>query len=120
MVYVYAAMEYAKQKKISTYLEIVDCHWEIPMQRPLHVAGFLLNPKFYFEVRSKDMGSVGKFEKAFYTCIERMFPDVETQDKTDAQLSMYMNSRGTFGIPFAIRSRDKKLPSFFIIFMLFF
>ncbi|CAH1434220.1 unnamed protein product [Lactuca virosa] len=46
-----------------------------------------------------------------YATIQRLVPDLSTQDKIGEQLDLYQNAHGLFGNPMAIRQRDKRAPA---------
>ena len=45
-----------------------------------------------------------------YTTIERMYPDVQTRVRIDAQLEKFKRAEGMFGMDMAILTRETKQP----------
>ena len=43
-----------------------------------------------------------------YTTIERMYPDVQTRVRIDAQLEKFKRAEGMFGMDMAILTRETK------------
>ncbi|XP_020874199.1 uncharacterized protein LOC110226587 [Arabidopsis lyrata subsp. lyrata] len=118
MGYIYAAMDRAKETIMRSFtmrdenykaaFKIIDRRWECQLHRPLHAAGYYLNPEFHYS--NEDIGCE-EVLKGFYACIERLTPTIEIQDKIIAELDAFKNTTGLFGIPMAIRLRKSQSPA---------
>ncbi|XP_058002223.1 uncharacterized protein LOC110636882 [Hevea brasiliensis] len=119
MGYIYEAMDRAKEaiaksfdeneEKYRTIFEIIDKRWESQLHRPLHIAGYYLNPEFFYsnEKINEDVEVV----TGLYQVIARLIPSKEEQDKIMAQLPFYQNAKGIFGMDMATRNRKKVSPA---------
>ncbi|GJX82056.1 zf-BED domain-containing protein [Tanacetum coccineum] len=84
-------------------LDIIDQRWENHLQRPLHVAGYYLNPQM--QHNSEDCG----FSKStFYKCLETMCGDENLSKKIDLQLVSFKKSKGLFNCSTARLTRKEK------------
>lgn len=118
MGYIYEAMDRAKeaiaksfsnvQEKYQQAFEFIDARWDSQLHRPLHAAGYFLNPQIFYD-NQKEV-CCEEVMKGLYDCIWRLVPDVETQDKIDVELDSYRNASGLFAYPMAIRNRKNKSP----------
>lgn len=117
MGYVYAEIYRAKQiikkeflnkKDYLVYWNIIDQKWEQQQHFPLHAAGFYLNPKFFYSIQGDVHNEV---ISGMLDCIERLVPDINTQDKIIKELNSYKNAAADFGRKMAIRARNTLLPS---------
>lgn len=87
----------------------IDKKWNETMKTPLHMAGHLLNPFFYYQ-RREAIERDGTVVDGFAECVDRMYAkDPEMQDKICAQLPLYQNQIGSFGREVA--RRQMKNPS---------
>ncbi|KAL6501599.1 hypothetical protein OROGR_026732 [Orobanche gracilis] len=77
------------------------------LHRPLHAAGYYLNPRFQYDDNFKADTEV---KVGLYKTIERMYPNVETRIKIDEQLEKFRRVEGMFGMSMATATRDRKLP----------
>lgn len=126
MGYIYEAMDIAKEaiakifrnkkKEYKKAFEIIDQMWECQLHRPLHAAGHYLNPETFYD--NQESASCEEVMKGLYACIERLVPDSSIQDKISAELSVYQNAEGLFGIPMTIRQRKTKPPGFLLLFII--
>ncbi|KAH6764019.1 hAT dimerization domain-containing protein / transposase-like protein [Perilla frutescens var. frutescens] len=113
MGYIYEAMDRAKEAIAKSFsmneehykeaFEFIDRRWECQLHHPLHAAGYFLNPEYYY-ANPEQVGCV-EVEKGLYDCVERLSPDIETQDKIMHELDAYKNASGLFGNAMAIRHR---------------
>ncbi|XP_060196903.1 uncharacterized protein LOC132626153 isoform X2 [Lycium barbarum] len=119
MGYIYEAMDRAKEaiekgfhgdrKQYEKVFEIIDLRWTDQLHRPLHAAGHVLNPgMFYTNYQNKTLST--EVWKGYRECVDKMVPNA-TQDVLIKELHMYKHALGTFGMPQAIRNRDKTSPS---------
>ena len=116
MGYIYASMDHAKQVIANSFkgnevrykdvFAIIDKRWECQLKHPLHLAGYFLNPEYFYS--KPEIQFDEDITNALWTCIGRLFPDVQVQDKIFTEISLYKKATGLFGIPIAIRSRSTK------------
>ncbi|KAI3730392.1 hypothetical protein L1987_61562 [Smallanthus sonchifolius] len=119
MGYIYEAMTRAKDAIAASFLnrkdeykkafEIIDKRWECQLHRPLHAAGFFLNPEFYYDNIEK--AKSGPVMRGMIACIGRLVADIKTQDIISSQLDLYQEAGGLFGDPMAIRQRKTRSPA---------
>ncbi|XP_039123453.1 uncharacterized protein LOC120260074 [Dioscorea cayenensis subsp. rotundata] len=118
MGYIYEAMDRAKEQIAQNFncqkaryeriWHIIDTRWDLQLHRPLHVAGYFLNPKFqYSDSSNADM----EVKMGLYKTIEKMYPDLATRIKIDQQLEKFKKAEGLFGMSMAILTREKKQPA---------
>ncbi|KAL0011329.1 hypothetical protein SO802_006437 [Lithocarpus litseifolius] len=118
MGYIYEAMDRAKEaiikafneneERYSNIFKIIDERWECQLHRPLHAAGHVLNPEyFYFD---PNIATNHEITTGLYSCIQRLVPSAEIQDKIMAELPVYKKAEGLFGIELAKRSRKTRAP----------
>lgn len=117
MGYIYAAMYQAKEvikrelvKKTDymIYWSIIDWRWDRQLPRPLHAAGFFLNPRFFYSLQVEVSNEISS---AVLDCIERLVPDLKVQDKIQKELGLYKSSAGDFGRKMAIRASHTLFPA---------
>ncbi|KAL6638166.1 hypothetical protein ACP70R_025738 [Stipagrostis hirtigluma subsp. patula] len=118
MGYVYAGLYQAKaairkelvrKNDYMAYWNIIDWRWDNHTPRPLHSAGFFLNPLFFDGIRGEI--SSGIFS-GMLDCIERLVSDVKIQDKIQRELNMYRSeAAGDFRRQMAVRSRRTLPPA---------
>ena len=77
------------------------------LHRPLHVAGYYLNPSIHYDP-SFDLGSDIKL--GLYTCLQWMVAEVSDRKKIGVQLEKFKQAKGLFGIEAAILARNTKQP----------
>jgi hypothetical protein len=112
MGYVYAGLYQAKaaikkelvrKSDYMPYWNIIDQRWDKQMPRPLHSAGFFLNPLFFDGIRGDISNQIFS---GMLDCIERLVSDVKIQDKIQKELNMYRKDAvGDFRRQIAIRAR---------------
>ncbi|KAM3375946.1 putative protein isoform X1 [Capsicum galapagoense] len=117
MAYVFAGVYRAKEtikkelvnkKDYLVYWNIIDHRWESLQRHPLHVAGFYLNPKFFYTTEEDVHLNI---RSLVYDCIEKLVPDPKIQDKIVKETTSYHNSAGDFGRKMAVRARDTLFPA---------
>ncbi|XP_010256841.1 PREDICTED: uncharacterized protein LOC104597132 [Nelumbo nucifera] len=100
--------ELVEKKDYLVYWNVIDQRWNRQLPRPLQAAGFYLNPKFFYSIE----GDVhNEIMSGMLDCIERLVPEIKTQDKITKELSSYKNAVGDFGRKMAIRARNTMLPA---------
>lgn len=117
MGYLYDAMEKAKESirarmmhkacLYGPYVRVIDARMEKQLHSPLHGAGCFFNPGIYFSPSFKMQSYAFR---GLMKTIASLVPDVEVQDKIFLQLEEYKKSTGDFGLPIAVRQRQKLNP----------
>jgi len=116
MGYIYAGIYRAKEaikkalikrEEYIVYWNIIDHRWEQHWNLPLHVAGFYLNPKFFYSFEGDIPNEI---RSGMYDFIEKFVPDLSVQDKIIKEINSYKNAAGDFGRKMAVRARDTMLP----------
>ncbi|TYK03327.1 hypothetical protein E5676_scaffold6571G00020 [Cucumis melo var. makuwa] len=120
MGYIYEAMDRAKEaiaksfnnneEKYKDIFTIIDRRWELQLHRPLHAAGYYLNPSFYYS--NPSIQEDDEIVNGLYSCITKMVASLDIQDKILAELSKHKRAEALFGQPLAIRQRNKISPVF--------
>ena len=117
MGYIYVAMKKAKEIIVKRfngneekYREIIDRRWEVQLHRPLHLAGYFLNPQFYYDTNGLGVDLDSKIFEDVCSCLSRLVKNRDEQDKIISQLDLYMHATDLFGNEFAIRTRKTKPP----------
>ncbi|KAL0012283.1 hypothetical protein SO802_007391 [Lithocarpus litseifolius] len=119
MGYIYEAMDRAKEaieksfngkeERYNEIFEIIDRRWDCQLHRPLHAAGYFLNPEFFYDNRS-EIERDEEVMTGLYKCIQRLVPNIDQQDKILEELTSYKREEGLFGSEMAKRQRKKKAP----------
>ena len=119
MGYIYEAMHRAKEaieksfngreERYKEIFEIIDRRWDCQLHWPLHVAGYFLNPEFFYDNRS-EIERDEEVMAGLYKCIQRLVPNINQQDKILEELTSYKREEGLFGLEMAKRQRKKKAP----------
>ncbi|KAF8410857.1 hypothetical protein HHK36_003394 [Tetracentron sinense] len=96
MGYIYEAMDWAKEtiaanlggvkKKYKPIWDIIDQRWDLQMHRPLHAAGYYLNPRFQYDPKFKADIEV---KQGLYDCIERMISSSRDRIIIDDQMDLF-------------------------------
>jgi len=110
-----AALDY-KEKKYLPLWNLIDKRVESKMSIPLHLAGFFLNPFFYYSSRVEVDGDP-KFMGGFIDCLTRMYAnDHAMQDSITSEVEVYQLEQGLFGKEMAKRQRSNSSlnPGFFL------
>ena len=87
--------------------EIIDKRWDNKLKTPLHLAGYYLNPHYYYPNKSEIEKDVS-FRAGVISCISKMVDDEETQDKIFEELDMYQIQQDNFGSEIATRQQKNK------------
>ncbi|KAA0040972.1 uncharacterized protein E6C27_scaffold125G001750 [Cucumis melo var. makuwa] len=95
MGYIYEAMDRAKEaiaksfnnneEKYKDIFTIIDRRWELQLHRPLHAAGYCLNPSFYYS--NPSIQEDDEIVNGLYSCITKMVAPLDIQDKILPELS---------------------------------
>ncbi|KAJ7001846.1 hypothetical protein NC653_012055 [Populus alba x Populus x berolinensis] len=123
MGYLYEAMDKEKEaiktrlknrvSQYGPYIRVIDARWDKQLHNPLHAAGCFLNPGIYFRPSFSKQKEV---TRGLLSTITRLVPDCDTQDVISGQLEEYKKATGDFGMPLAIRQREKLNPGNNIMF----
>ena len=73
--------------------------------RPIHAAGYFLNPKYHYKARLGDQQD-GEVRSGLIDCLERMVPIRADLLETHKQLTHFSMAAGTFGKNLAKMARD--------------
>ncbi|XP_020518380.1 uncharacterized protein LOC110006618 [Amborella trichopoda] len=93
--------------KYAPIWEIIDDKWDRQLHRPLHAAGYYLNPKIFYA--DADIESKGVIMDGFNECLEKLVPDPNIQDKISIEeLILYKCSLMSFGKDMALRQRNEE------------
>ncbi|CAL5392255.1 unnamed protein product [Camellia sinensis] len=85
----------------------IDARWTPQLHRPLHAAGYYLNP----QLRYRDsFSNVEEVRLGLYQCMDRML-SYDERLKADIQLDYYDQAKGEFGSRVAIDSRAIRSPA---------
>ncbi|XP_059590340.1 uncharacterized protein LOC104882751 [Vitis vinifera] len=122
MGYIYEAMNRAKdaivrsfngnEEKYKEIFNIIDKRWEIQLHRPLHAAGYFLNPEFFYD--KPEIEHDADIMSDLYKCILRLTRDPAKQEKVVAKVSLFTNAQGLFGNELAVRTRKTRAPGDFV------
>ncbi|RVW84750.1 hypothetical protein CK203_046693 [Vitis vinifera] len=117
MGYIYELMDSAKEKIAFNYRGMerkygpiwrkIDARWTSQLHRPLHVAGYYLNPQLRY---GDKFSNVDEVRKRLFECMDRML-DYQERLKADIQLDSYDQAMGEFGSRIAIDSRTLRSPT---------
>ncbi|KAJ9169732.1 hypothetical protein P3X46_017890 [Hevea brasiliensis] len=116
MGYIYEAMDRAKEaianslngneEKYKSNFEIIDARWSLQLHRPLHAAGYFLNPEFFYPNKMR-IESDEEVNTGLLSCIHKMEKNSAKVDMILDEIEKYKAVR-TFGFPSAIRGRTTK------------
>ena len=98
------------KNKISTYIpftNVIDARWDKQLHSAIHAVGCYLNPGIFFRPSFKKQKKV---TKGLLSSITRLVLDLDEQDNLSSQIEAYKKSLGDFGMPMAIRQREKLSP----------
>ena len=117
MSYIYELMDSAKEKiafncggmerKYGSTWRKIDARWTPQLRRPLHAAGYYLNPQLRYEDK---FSNVDEVRKGLFECMDRML-DYQERLKADIQLDLFDQAMGEFGSHIAIDSRTLRSPT---------
>ena len=119
MGYIYEAMDQAKEQIRAAYKdrvakygpiwEIIDHRWNNQLHRPIHAAGYFLNPRYHYRAQlGEDL--TGEVKDGLYECLERMISSESEQLDIHQQISAFTRATGTFGKNLAKIARDVDEP----------
>ena len=114
MGYIYEAKEKIsenlmwKEDQYKRAFEVIDERWNCQLHHPLYAAGHFLNPEFQYKGPEVNCEEV---MRGLYDTIEKLVPEVATQDQILKELDYFKSASGLFGHPMAIRQRETKAPA---------
>ncbi|RVW44200.1 hypothetical protein CK203_089453 [Vitis vinifera] len=97
------------EEKYKEIFNIIDKRWEIQLHRPLHAAGYFLNPEFFYD--KPEIEHDAEIMSDLYKCILRLTRDPAKQEKVVAEVSLFTNAQGLFGNELAVRTRKTRAPA---------
>jgi hypothetical protein len=95
------------ERRCKSVLDIIDKRWDSKLKKPLHLAGYFLNPYYYYPNKVQ-IEKEGNFRAAVITCITTMIDSDEEQDKMIEDLKAYRGEKDSFGTDIATRQRKNK------------
>ena len=95
------------QTRYKSFWEIIDKRWDSKLKSPLHLAGYYLNPYYYYPNKA-DIENDRSFRAAVIECVTSLIDDEEIQDNIIEDLSKYKEQQGSFGHDIATRQRRNK------------
>ena len=78
------------EEKYKEIFKIIDKRQEIQLHRPLHTAGYFLNPKFFYD--KPEIEHDAEIMSDLYKCILRLTRDPAKQEKVVVEVSLYTNA----------------------------
>ncbi|KAK7380750.1 hypothetical protein VNO78_33267 [Psophocarpus tetragonolobus] len=88
--------------------EIIDERWDRRLHRPLHIAGYYLNPMLHYNPEFKADFEV---KRGLYECLERMVGDMDEISTIDAQFEDFKSKSQFFGSSVAESALQTKTPA---------
>jgi hypothetical protein len=88
--------------KFEEVFHIIDKRWDSKLKTPLHRAGYYLNPFYYYQNKVA-IEENESFRDGVITCITKLVPDENTQDKIIEELELFQDAQGSFGKDIAKR-----------------
>eukprot|EP00253_Pinus_taeda_P014606 PITA_14606 len=89
---------------------IIDERWNNQLHRPIHAAGYFLNPRYHY--KAKEAGALrGGVRDGLIDCIDRMIPLESDQLEVHKQVTTFSNAAGTFGKNLAKIAREADEPA---------
>jgi len=90
------------RKKFEEVFQYIDRRWDSKLKTPLHRAGYYLNPFYYYQ-NKRPIEEDESFRDGVITCITKLVPNEETQDKIIEELQKFQDAEGSFGKDIAKR-----------------
>eukprot|EP00253_Pinus_taeda_P033824 PITA_33824 len=89
---------------------IIDERWNNQLHRPIHAAGYFLNPQYHY--KAKDSRALrGEVIDGLIDCIDHMIPLESDQLEIHRQVTTFSNASGTFGKNLAKIAREADEPA---------
>lgn len=106
MSFIYEAMNQAKEQMKRAYKDkvvkygpiwaIFDERWNNQLHRPIHAAGYFLNPQYHYEAKAT-RALRGEVRDGLIDCINCMIPLECDQLEIHRQVTTFSTALGTFG-----------------------
>jgi len=119
MGFIYEAMDQAKEQiraackdrvaKYGPIWEIIDQRWNNQLHRPIHAAGYFLNPRYHYKAQEA-RALTGEVRDGLIDCIDRMIPTESEQLKIHNQITVFNQATGTFSKNLARIARESDEP----------
>ena len=87
--------------------DIIDKRWDSKLKTALHMAGYYLNPYYYYP-NKLDIEIDGSFKEGLITCISKVVEDPIMQEEIIDEIDHYQEGIGSFGRDIAVRQRKNK------------
>ncbi|XP_020571093.1 uncharacterized protein LOC110018198 isoform X1 [Phalaenopsis equestris] len=100
--------EFVKKSDYMPYWDLIDWRWDKQLPRPLHAAGFFLNPQLFYSTEGQISNEISS---GMLDCIERLVPEAKVQDKIQKELNYYRGADRDFSRKIAVRARRSLLPA---------
>jgi CRISPR/Cas system CSM-associated protein Csm2 small subunit len=91
-----------KGKSLRKFFTSLTKRWDSKLKTPLHRAGYYLNPFYYYQDK-KSIEENESFKDGVITCITKLVPNEDTQDKIIEELQKFQDAEGSFGKDIAKR-----------------
>lgn len=95
------------ESRFKAVMDIIDKRWDNKLKTPLHLAGYFLNPYYYYPNKNA-IENDGSFRAAVIHCITRMIQDEMLQEEIIDELNIYEEEAHSFGTDIATRQRRNK------------
>ncbi|KAL6642536.1 hypothetical protein ACP70R_020717 [Stipagrostis hirtigluma subsp. patula] len=93
----------SKEEHYLPIWEHIDFRIDLYLKTPLHLAGYYLNPFFYYQNKD-EIENTEIFRDALVQCTRIMYQDPGMQEKIVHQLKLYRTASQSFGTASAIRT----------------
>ncbi|XP_076936260.1 uncharacterized protein LOC143603320 [Bidens hawaiensis] len=98
-----------KQEKYKEIFKIIDKRWNCQLHRPLHLAGYYLNPSLYYN--NPDVEDDSEILGWLHSCIDKLALTEEVKSKIHLEIPLYRHAEGIFGTPFSKKMRATLAPA---------
>jgi hypothetical protein len=104
-----------KEEKYKEIFKIIDRRWDCQLHRPLHAAGYFLNPSLYY--KDPNVEDCQEVINGLYSCIGKLVVTEEEQLRIHTELPLYRHAEGVFGNIMAKKMRGQLAPGIFFIYI---
>lgn len=90
--------------------EIINARWTDQFHRPLHAKGHILNLELFY--KAQENGTIHQdawIGSSYHACVEKMHPEIITQNLVVTELTRYKNVDGLFSRGQAQKSQRHKV-----------
>jgi hypothetical protein len=95
------------ESRCKSALDIIDNRCDNKLKKPVHLAGYFLNPYYYYPNKGQ-IEKEGKFIVAVIKCITTMIEGDDEQDVMIEELKTYRAGKESFGTDIATRHRKNQ------------